>query len=189
MPEQKADECEAPEILLCRNCDEQVTEEKHHLRDDEQWSCFPPDWKERAKKAEAELTAAYDEIFWTVPEAMPLVEKIKVMHGMEAEALVRGGKFEDQLREAQVEIAKLKLRIAELEHKDLPTMRAIDRTHGLHMSWKDFLQYVEGGDFIDYDGFARLATATHESEHSISPSDVGGYEKPEWATHVIWYNR
>ena len=38
--------------------------------------------------------------------------------------------------------------------------------------------------FIPYDGDGYWATATHESRMS-----VWRFDKPEWATHVAWYNK
>jgi hypothetical protein len=179
MPEEKADEMEKPEILLCAHCDEQVTEEKHHLRDDESWTCIEPNWRERAKKAEAELTACYNEIFYTVPEAMPLIDKIKTMHGMEADVLVRLAKVQKELDDLKGKKQKAKE----------PKLEPIDPELGDHMSWSDFMQYVNGGDFNDDDGCADLATATHVSNISISCSGAKDFNKPEWATHVVWYNK
>jgi hypothetical protein len=186
MPEEKADEMEKPETLLCAHCDEPVTEENHHLRDDESWSCIEPNWRERAKKAEAELTACYNEIFYTVPEAMPLIEKIKVMHGMEADVLVREAETAKKLKAVQKELDELKGKKPKAKE---PKLEPIDPDLGDHMSWADFLQYVKGGDFNDDDGCADLATETHVSDISISCSGAASFQRPEWATHVVWYNK
>jgi hypothetical protein len=53
----------------------------------------------------------------------------------------------------------------------------------------DFLQYADGGDFSDDDGCADLATATHVSNISVSCCGAKDFKKPEWATHVVWYNK
>ena len=59
----------------------------------------------------------------------------------------------------------------------------------------EFLEDVENGGFIDYDGFGYLGTATHESNIDFYPSDLADIlEKltPEHRaklTHVHWYNR
>jgi hypothetical protein len=60
-----------------------------------------------------------------------------------------------------------------------------------HMTWEDFLQSCQNNSFIDYDGFAELATATQVSDVSIRPSEAvhPDYKRPQWATHVVWYNR
>ena len=60
---------------------------------------------------------------------------------------------------------------------------------GTHMTYKEFVGHVESGGFINYDGFGELATADEVSNKTINPSDVGIMEIPEWATHVVWYNR
>jgi hypothetical protein len=186
MPEEKADEMEKPDVLLCAHCDEQVTEEKHHLREDESWICIEPNWRERAKKAEAELTACYNEIFWTVPESMPLIEKIKTMHGLEADALLRGADTAKKLEAVQKELDELKGKKPKAKE---PKMEPIDPDLGDHMSWADFLQHVEDGGINDDDGSAELATETHVSNVSVGCVSAKTIKKPEWATHVVWYNK
>jgi hypothetical protein len=52
--------------------------------------------------------------------------------------------------------------------------------------WKDC---VKCGGFIDYDGYGELATETQTSNMMISPSEMKNYNFPEWATHIMWYNR
>lgn len=186
MPEEKADEMEKPEILLCAHCDEQVTEEKHHLRDDESWTCIEPNWRERAKKAEAELTAAYNEIFWTVPESMSLVEKIKVMHGLEADALLHGAETAKKLEAVQKELDELRGRKPKVKQ---PKLEPIDPGLGDHMTWDDFVRCARGGGISDDDGCANLATETHVSTIDVSCCNTDSFKRPEWATHVVWYNK
>ncbi len=66
---------------------------------------------------------------------------------------------------------------------------ALDPETGEHMPLAEFLQAVTSNCFIDYDGYGELATATEVSNVTISPSQVGSTAFPEWATHVMWYNR
>lgn len=54
---------------------------------------------------------------------------------------------------------------------------------------QEWLEDVEGGGFIDYDGHGELATETETSNIMICPSEAENYEFPEWATHIMWYNR
>ena len=69
-------------------------------------------------------------------------------------------------------------------------LRPLDADAGEHMTWEEFAESVEAGDFIDDDGFGDLATATHYSSVSINPSDITeAYARPAWATHVVWYNK
>jgi len=191
MPEEKADEMVA-DIVLCEHCDQPVANKNAHWIGDnpsspmDEWRCQEPNWKERAKKAEAELTACYDEIFYTVPEAMPLIEKIKVMHGLEADVLIREARTAEKLAKVQAELDELKG--VKPKTKE-PKLEPIDPGLGDHMSWADFLQYVEGGDFNDDDGSADLATETHVSNISISCSGAASFEKPAWCSHVVWYNK
>lgn len=61
--------------------------------------------------------------------------------------------------------------------------------YGDLMPLEKYLEHVRLRLFIDYDGFADLATETTCSNWSISPSNSLGYNFPEWATHVVWYNK
>ncbi len=60
---------------------------------------------------------------------------------------------------------------------------------GDHMTLEEFKSVAERGMFTDYDGFGELATSTQCSDVVIKPSDVGSMPIPEWATHVMWFNR
>jgi hypothetical protein len=62
--------------------------------------------------------------------------------------------------------------------------------HPSHLAWDDFVDNCLEGNFIDFDGFGKLATDTHVSDVQIRPSQVvRGFHKPDWVTHVVWYNR
>ena len=62
--------------------------------------------------------------------------------------------------------------------------------YGYLITVSKFLEYVEGGAFVDYDGNGHLATARKESEISISPSTCQKtLALHPWATHVMWFNR
>lgn len=67
----------------------------------------------------------------------------------------------------------------------------IDPELGEKMTLKDFLQCVDSGGFIDYDGFGHLATETRVSNIVVYPSMIFKRieEVPSWATHIVWYNR
>lgn len=66
---------------------------------------------------------------------------------------------------------------------------------GAHMLMQDFLDDVENGGFIDYDGHGYLATATHESWIKVRPSTIVTVldqlikDQNDSFTHVVWYNR
>jgi hypothetical protein len=49
----------------------------------------------------------------------------------------------------------------------------------------DWLASAKGGAFIPYDGDGHWATAKGMDDRS----DVWGSKPPEWATHVMWFNR
>lgn len=59
------------------------------------------------------------------------------------------------------------------------------------MTWEEFMDCVESGFFIDYDGHGELATSDSVSDVRVYPSEAGrpDYKRPDWATHVVWYNR
>lgn len=61
---------------------------------------------------------------------------------------------------------------------------------GDHMTVFEFLEVVDCGGFIDYDGFGHLATAEQESRVDIIPSTCRKtLSQNPWATHVMWFNR
>lgn len=59
----------------------------------------------------------------------------------------------------------------------------------------EWLESVKSGGLINYDGFGNFAYAELDhfvySNLEIRPSDFSQLKAtpPEWATHVIWYNR
>ena len=63
------------------------------------------------------------------------------------------------------------------------------------MTIEDFIACCLEGGFIDYDGMGNWATATHVDDRGfekwIYPSQItnGTITPPDWATHVLWYNR
>lgn len=58
-----------------------------------------------------------------------------------------------------------------------------------HMTFEAFVEAATEGDLIDDDGFGELATVDSYSDVVIVPSDAATFERPAWATHVVWYNR
>jgi hypothetical protein len=50
---------------------------------------------------------------------------------------------------------------------------------------------VQWGGFIDYDGSGVFATSAQKSDVGVWPSMLSypWFVWPEWATHVVWYNR
>jgi len=57
----------------------------------------------------------------------------------------------------------------------------------------EFIECVECGGFIDYDGMGNFATETmvEDSGDWLKPSHLSrpDFVWPEWATHVCWYNK
>lgn len=58
-----------------------------------------------------------------------------------------------------------------------------------HMTRAEFLAATECNALTDYDGYGHLATATTVSRIVIEASQAHFYRWPEWATHVVWYNK
>jgi hypothetical protein len=62
--------------------------------------------------------------------------------------------------------------------------------YGDLFTMEQFRQDCADGYFIDYDGSGCLATATGMSREVIYPSMFKqGVVFPEWATHVVWFNK
>ena len=60
------------------------------------------------------------------------------------------------------------------------------------MTLDEFIECVEDGSFIDYDGHGNWATQTHLLPFvNVYPSNVRKHKDriPDWVTHVCWYNR
>ena len=77
-----------------------------------------------------------------------------------------------------------------LQIEDL--MLDIDNTIlGDLMTIEEFIENVLDGTFTNNDGSGYLATSTKGSNIEVSPTALmyGTFYVPEWATHVIWYNK
>lgn len=64
--------------------------------------------------------------------------------------------------------------------------------HGDLMPYEDWVECVDCSGFIDYDGHGYYATEDgHDKRLVLLPSHYkkGVNPKPDWATHVIWFNR
>ena len=63
------------------------------------------------------------------------------------------------------------------------------------MSIDVWIECVKEGGFIDYDGYGYLCTEEKQSNIEIIPSQIDRKSEnpkdwiPEWATHIMWYNR
>lgn len=58
--------------------------------------------------------------------------------------------------------------------------------YGDHMTVKQMLCAIQSGAFIDYDGCGNYATGNKMSHLEFKPST---FNPPNWATHVVWFNR
>lgn len=60
------------------------------------------------------------------------------------------------------------------------------------MTKEEFIAHVDSGMFIDYDGWGNVADVNvYDGNIVVRPSEVlyDDFDWPEWATHVVWYNR
>lgn len=73
---------------------------------------------------------------------------------------------------------------------ELPPLNKLDEFGNL-LTIESWLENVNYGFFIDYDGFGDLATAQGQSNYRICPSDITKkkIKIPSWVTHIMWYNR
>ena len=68
--------------------------------------------------------------------------------------------------------------------------RNVSKSLGDHITFNKFRKWVREGNINDGDGFGRLATIDSKSNVVIMPSDLEGSNQfPEWATHVVWFNK
>jgi hypothetical protein len=67
-----------------------------------------------------------------------------------------------------------------------------------HLSLQEWKNDCGCGGFIDYDGYGYFATETQQSDIQVYPSDYwdgsrkrvdAAWFEPDWATHIVWYNR
>lgn len=58
-----------------------------------------------------------------------------------------------------------------------------------HITMKEFIECVEDGTFMDYDGWGYYATEDKVSKIAILPSDIGTDAHRKDFTHVVWFNR
>lgn len=77
---------------------------------------------------------------------------------------------------------------AAVDDSKLPPMYPIGDFGDL-MEWKDFVKSVKAGDLSDDDGSATLATSSMMSGIDVEPSELHLFKRPDWATHVVWYNK
>ncbi len=62
-------------------------------------------------------------------------------------------------------------------------------TNGDMMTLKHWLECVDSGGFIDYDGFGYYAFEDKMSDKEVKPSHVKKNGIDDKFTHVVWYNR
>ena len=65
--------------------------------------------------------------------------------------------------------------------------------YGDHMTIGEFACYVADASLLDCEGFGVWATDTHVSDKRVCPSNLsdGAWLSgiPEYATHVVWFNK
>ena len=90
---------------------------------------------------------------------------------------------EKDQKEIKKEVNKYLLEKA--KYKDIPE-------YGNLMTIEEWLEDVNAGYLIDYDGYGELSYKDKTSSITISPSDIKDKSKKELLknfTHIVWYNR
>ena len=62
-------------------------------------------------------------------------------------------------------------------------------SYGEMMTLEIWIKACDNGLFINFDGSGDLATADECSDFQILPSERHLIKYPDWATHVVWYNK
>ena len=75
-------------------------------------------------------------------------------------------------------------RFGKIRFSELPSAE-----YGDIMPLKKWIKNCNAGGFIDYDGHGELATVDKCSNISIWPSIRHTMKYPDWATHIVWYNK
>lgn len=181
--------------LRCENCDQPVGRADLHIVENRQsengiaktwqgWSCAAVNWRERAISAEARVTELTNRAY------LENSQKMTVQMPMSAGSM-------DVLQELARKRHTTVKDILDQVMGRVPFQPAIGRTFepidpdlGDLLTWEQFVAHVKAGSITSDDGDGELATATHVSNIHVSCVDVGPhYYKPDWATHVLWYNK
>lgn len=83
------------------------------------------------------------------------------------------------------DLLKMKLKETEQDVDWMTSLSVVDPDNTDVYTVEDFFKEVKHGMFTDYDG-SGYYMLDDKTETNIS---VWEYEKPNWATHVAWYNR
>lgn len=103
------------------------------------------------------------------------------------DAAILRSRAEDAARSADRAVEALRL-LVDVEFR----LASTDELRDCYMTWEEFVYGCESTALTDYDGFGELATADHHvSNVRVDPSDAldESYVRPDWATHVAWYNK
>jgi len=99
-------------------------------------------------------------------------------------------KFQQERASAQYDACAYSLKLAKrsIGRFPKPHFRALPEFGDL-MTIKRWVGSCKGAAFINDDGYGNLATADQCSDIEVIPSEADMIQFPEWATHVLWYNR
>lgn len=92
----------------------------------------------------------------------------------------QSGDLLDEISEISFKLKKME----KIEYTDIPK-------YGDLMTLEEFIDNVECGGFIDYDGWGKYATSDKMSNKTIRPSNVKSNRllTNDEFTHVVWFNR
>lgn len=116
-----------------------------------------------------------------------VMQRDKVLSEFDFEASNSFQDWEDAQAPFNDKIARLSYLIAlqtPVEWDDIPD-------YGDLMTIEEWIECVESGGFIDYDGHGNYSNGEKVSDHIVHPSDVAAEQiiKRDDFTHVVWYNR
>lgn len=70
-----------------------------------------------------------------------------------------------------------------------PVPAPSDDREGVLVELQEFAFWCKDGSVCSDDGSGRFATATHFDRESAVDCRQCGNDAPEWATHVVWFNK
>ena len=114
--------------------------------------------------------------------------KKKNQNNNDISSLSLGGGFTEYSKLRQPEQSKLSALNREKRLLIIPIFSELS-DYGDVISLKKFIQCVNSGGFIDYDGFGRYVKDGKESNIDIYPSDVKNKSIRKDFDTIIWFNR
>lgn len=113
----------------------------------------------------------------------------KEYEGMWNDCAKRGLSYDDMLEETKDIRGRIQNISQLMRLKQEPSITYKRKKGGNKYSIEDFIDMVNDGVLIDYDGYGVYASDKGVSDIEIYPSDIKNNMYRKDFTHVIWYNR